>query len=67
MGIGPSCTQKGDVVAVLLGGAHCFLLRPKDKQYQLVGNAYVHGMMQGQSILVDLDGEVVGAKEIRLC
>jgi len=67
MGIGPSCTQKGDVVAVLLGGAHCFLLRPKDKQYQLVGNAYVHGMMQGQSILVDIDGEVVGAKEIRLC
>jgi hypothetical protein len=48
MGIGPYNSKVGDVVAILLGGDFCFVLRPNNDQYELVGDAYIHGVMKGE-------------------
>jgi Heterokaryon incompatibility protein (HET) len=48
MGLGPYRSQLGDVVALLYGGDLCFVLRPKGDQYELIGDAYVHGVMHGE-------------------
>ncbi|KAK6407292.1 Ubiquitin-like protein [Elasticomyces elasticus] len=48
LGIGPRETQSGDIVAMLSGAEHPYILRPlDDEQYQLVGAAYVDGLMPG--------------------
>jgi hypothetical protein len=51
----PQFAQKGDVACVFLGMATPFILRPAAKQngakyYHLVGEAYMHGRMQGELI-----------------
>ena len=45
--------QPGDVVAVFNGAATPFLLRPVPGQntYEFMGEAYVHGVMQGEALL----------------
>jgi hypothetical protein len=48
MGIGPYRSKHGDVVAVLYGGDFCFVLRRRGNQYELVGDAYTHGIMKGE-------------------
>jgi hypothetical protein len=50
MGLGPNALEVGDVVCVLFGGNVPFILRPKNGVYQLVGEAYVHGIMEGEAI-----------------
>jgi hypothetical protein len=50
MGMGPRHTQLGDLAVVLIGGSFCFILRPKGQWYELVGDAYVHGAMNGEFI-----------------
>lgn len=57
LGLGPRYVQAGDAVAVLPGSRVPIVLRPViDPQagltytYTLVGNAYVHGMMDGRII-----------------
>jgi hypothetical protein len=50
MGIGPNVLEIGDIVCVLFGGDVPYILRPKDGYYQLVGDAYVHGIMEGEAI-----------------
>ncbi|RKL09388.1 hypothetical protein BFJ71_g1251 [Fusarium oxysporum] len=53
--VGPDIMQAGDVVVVLYGGRTPFLLRRKDDgTWILVGECYVHGMMNGE--VFDLDG-----------
>lgn len=47
------CTEQGccvgDVVCIFLGGAVPFLVRPQlDGRYSLHGEAYVHGVMDGE-------------------
>jgi hypothetical protein len=45
--------QSGDKVYVLAGGSHPFVLRPMaddPKQFQLVGECYLHGIMDGQAL-----------------
>lgn len=49
VGLGPSC-QQGDVVCLLFGGEVPFILRPKGGCYQLVGDAYIHEIMEGESM-----------------
>ncbi|KAG7006429.1 hypothetical protein G7Y79_00014g036040 [Physcia stellaris] len=49
MGIAPLTVRKGDEVFILPGGRMPMVLRCRDKEgYQLVGDAYVHGIMQGE-------------------
>jgi len=59
MGVGPYCTQPGDVVVLLFGAVFCVVLRrvgdergqqQQQQHYRLVGDAYVHGIMQGKLV-----------------
>lgn len=51
MGLGPAEMQKGDMVAVLLGGSVPFVLHAEDEgQFSLVGESYVHGFMHGEAL-----------------
>ena len=59
MGLGPLCCQPGDVVALVLGCRSCLVLRPVGYEFQLVGDAYVHGVMEGQLMSRDLTSEML--------
>ena len=48
LGLAPSGARKGDVISVLRGGYVPFVLRKGDhSDWKLVGEAYVHGIMDG--------------------
>ncbi|KAF2842565.1 hypothetical protein M501DRAFT_917069, partial [Patellaria atrata CBS 101060] len=53
VGIGPRNVQKGDLVCVILGGRFPFILRrrsaPELARYELVGEAYCDGIMDGEA------------------
>jgi len=54
LGMGPVSTQVGDEVWVLKGARTPFILRRKSsKQYELIGEAYVHGIMDGEAATGD--------------
>lgn len=55
VGLGPCDLQAGDVICVLYGGAPLFVLRfnDNDNVAQLVGDAYVYGLMDLNSTPVD--------------
>ena len=58
IGLAPRAAKPGDRVCVLLGSDAPFLLRPTgDKQYQLVGHCYTHGIMSGEALLGPLPGD----------
>ena len=58
IGLAPRAAKPGDRVCVLLGSDAPFLLRPtEDKQYQLVGPCYTHGIMSGEALLGPLPGD----------
>jgi hypothetical protein len=47
----PINTRKGDVVALFTGGRVPIILRPETgKHYTVVGDAYVHGIMNGEAM-----------------
>ncbi|KAK8106967.1 HET-domain-containing protein [Apiospora kogelbergensis] len=52
LGTGPHDVQRGDVVCVLMGGAVPFILRPRGDGggYIVIGDAYVHGIMDGELV-----------------
>lgn len=52
IGIGPPDAKPGDQVWVLSGGQVPFVLRKADADaiYSLVGDAYVHGIMDGEAV-----------------
>lgn len=57
--LGPKVMEKGDVVCVLFGGKMPFVLRPwDDGKFLLVGECYVHGLMQGEAIELLERGEI---------
>ncbi|KAI0197180.1 hypothetical protein EV127DRAFT_4577 [Xylaria flabelliformis] len=51
-GLAPAVAQKGDCVVVLFGGKVPYVLRgfPDTELYHLVGESYVHGIMDGEVI-----------------
>lgn len=57
MGWIPKLSRPGDVVAVLTGGRVPFVLRPNSGYYEMLGDAYIHGIMDGEAmgITEDLD------------
>lgn len=64
VGRGPAAIMPGDVVAILWGGRVPFVLRPcgdgngnETGYYQLVGDAYVHGLMDGEFIQPGVEGK----------
>jgi hypothetical protein len=49
LGVGPSTISPGDVIAIVLGLDTPLVLRAIEKDhYQIVGEAYVHGIMDGE-------------------
>lgn len=52
LGLGSHEPQSGDLVCIFFGGAVPFLLRRRDggSGYELVGDAHVHGVMQGEAV-----------------
>jgi hypothetical protein len=65
LGSGPELLEPGDEIWLLKNAAVPFILRPTgDSQYQLVGEAYVHGIMYGE--LVDAPGGREGFRDIAI-
>lgn len=50
LGMGPQSLRTNDIVVLLQGAATPFLLRPRrdGRHYKLVGEVYVHGIMDGE-------------------
>ena len=65
LGLVPSSAAAGDIVCVLYGGRVPFLLRPRleGSGYVLVGECYVHGLMDGEGVVM----ERVDEREFALC
>jgi len=57
IGLGPCAMQEYDILCVLFGCLVPFVLRPSGERYRLVGECYVHGIMQGEAIQVLERGE----------
>ncbi|MCJ1287260.1 hypothetical protein MMC26_006608 [Xylographa opegraphella] len=53
-GIGPAELEEGDEIYILAGGKHPFALRPslgpQPDTFELVGDCYVHGIMDGEAV-----------------
>jgi hypothetical protein len=54
MGLGPESMETDDLVCIISDARTPFVIRKcsgdSDKEYRLVGEAYVHGMMQGEAL-----------------
>ena len=54
MGLGPRCTQPGDIVAILYGSILPMVMRPlpglPKGSYRLLGVCYVYGIMNGEAV-----------------
>jgi len=46
----PNSSKVGDVICVIAGAAVPFTIRPKGKEYQLIGQCYLHGFMEGEAL-----------------
>lgn len=58
IGTVPRTARKGDLVCVLFGGQTPFVLRRDVHQeglYRLVGDCYVHGLMNGEALNMELE------------
>jgi hypothetical protein len=65
LGYGPVHLQPNDEVWLLKNARVPFILRPHgESQYRLIGEAYVHGIMQGR--LIDAPGGAEGFREIEI-
>ncbi|MCJ1379676.1 hypothetical protein MMC17_002778 [Xylographa soralifera] len=51
IGIVPRTAEKGDSVGLFKGGAVPLLLRSEDDKWELVGDAYIHGIMNGEAFV----------------
>jgi hypothetical protein len=51
IGLAPITAREGDLVCLVLGGEVPFVLRCSDDEYELVGECYVHGLMDGEGLL----------------
>ncbi|KAI1402484.1 heterokaryon incompatibility protein-domain-containing protein [Hypoxylon fuscum] len=51
MGMVPETVKLGDIIAVLHGCNFPVMLRPHRNGYHLIGECYVHGLMDGEAVL----------------
>jgi hypothetical protein len=64
MGIGP-CYSKPDDIAVILYGCNvALILRPLGSRFELIGDAYVHGIMNGELVENTVDK---GTRMFEMC
>ena len=48
IGMAPFASRVGDIVCIFSGGSVPFVLLEQEENYMLVGESYVHGLMDGQ-------------------
>ena len=65
IGIGPAALRQHDLVCVFFGGATPFVSKKEDEYYRFIGEAYVHGLMNGEAIQ-QLEAGKLSAKAFRL-
>lgn len=53
VGLAPYGTREGDLVFMILGADVPFVLRPYDDGYELIGEAYVQGIMAGEALQME--------------
>jgi hypothetical protein len=58
IGLGPQALQTGDCIALCKGGKVPYVLRKVPVGYELIGECYVHGIMQGERFEVQNCGEI---------
>jgi hypothetical protein len=46
----PPSTVVGDLVFLIMGSPVPFVMRPKGSMYQLIGQGYIHGIMNGEAL-----------------
>ena len=67
MGLVPTRAAKGDLICVFMGGAVPFVIRRTDNgQFRLLGECYVHGLMDGKALDMVLDVDWMEEKNITL-
>ena len=60
VGLAPAHSQQGDCICIILGADVPFILRRTPiGQYELIGEAYVHGIMDGEGLQLGNDAEIV--------
>ena len=65
IGLAPSETKPGDQICILLGCQMAMILRPaSSSQYQVVGESYVHGLMDGEAFLGPFPGNYQSIKVV---
>ncbi len=51
IGLLPATTERDDIIAIVLGAQTPFILRPVSRnRFKLVGQCYVHGIMNGEAL-----------------
>lgn len=58
VGLGPAAMDSGDIIAIFYGANVPFVLRPKGQEFQLLGEAYVDGIMDGEFMQVDKEDKI---------
>jgi hypothetical protein len=61
LGLAPRTTQKGDMIAILLGCPNPIVVRPvaeRSNRFQVIGECYVDSIMRGAAFLGPLDDAV---------
>lgn len=49
VGLAPSNSKPGDLICIIFGATGPFILRPSaNEKFELVGEAYVYGVMDGE-------------------
>jgi hypothetical protein len=59
-GLGPSTAREGHLCCVIFGAKIPFIVKPiadSNEQYELVGEAYIHGIMKGEVVKMCDDGK----------
>jgi hypothetical protein len=51
LGLTAERVERGDQVVILMGGQLPFILHKVDDHYMLIGEAYVHGIMDGEALI----------------
>lgn len=60
VGLAPAHSQPGDWICIILGANFPFLLRRRSiGAYELIGEAYVHGIMDGEGMQLGRDAESI--------
>ncbi|CZR69946.1 uncharacterized protein PAC_19847 [Phialocephala subalpina] len=66
VGFAPKLSQRGDIICVLQGCNIPVVLRPCGEIYNLVGECYIHGIMEGETV-VGLEKGEYELETITLC